>query len=81
MAMKTMTCAQLGGACDVIFTAETFDEIGELSKANGAEMMQKGDPAHLQAMQAMMDLMQDPEAMGKWFEDKRAEFDALPDDV
>ncbi|SGZ03445.1 hypothetical protein [Moritella viscosa] len=31
--MKTMTCNQLGGACDEKFQAESFDEIAELSKA------------------------------------------------
>ena len=25
--MKTMTCKQLGGACDLEFQAETFEEI------------------------------------------------------
>ncbi len=30
--MKTMTCRQLGGACDKKFHAETFDEMAELSK-------------------------------------------------
>ena len=41
--MKTMTCNQLGGACD---------------------------KAHMGAMNKMM----------KWFEEKRAEFDALTED-
>ena len=48
--MKTMTCMQLGGACDKEFSAGTFGEIAELSKAHGSEMFQSGDEAHLQAM-------------------------------
>ena len=28
--MKTMTCNQLGGACNQTFSAETFDEIADL---------------------------------------------------
>ncbi len=75
--MKTMTCHQLGGACDLEFKAETFDEMAELSRAHGTEMHQKQDAAHLQAMQKMMELMQKPGEMEKWFESKRAEFDAL----
>jgi len=33
-----MTCKQLGGACDVEFKADIFDEIAELSKKHGMEM-------------------------------------------
>jgi hypothetical protein len=32
--MKTMTCKQLGGACDQAFHAETFEEMAEKSKKN-----------------------------------------------
>ena len=46
--MKTMTCKQLGGACDVAFSATTFKEIAELSKQHGMEMFQKQDVAHMQ---------------------------------
>ena len=51
--MKTMTCRQLGGACDKQFQAETFEELAELSKKHGAEMYQKGDEMHLKAMDEM----------------------------
>jgi predicted small metal-binding protein len=58
--MKTMTCNQLGGACDLKFHAETFDEIAKLSKAHGTEMFQKDDEDHLKAMNDMMELMKTP---------------------
>ena len=76
--MKKMTCRQLGGACDVEFHADSFDEVAELSKRHGMEMFQKGDPAHLQAMEEMKSLMADPNAMQQWFVGKRKEFEALP---
>ena len=41
--MKTMTCKQLGGACDKEFNANTFDEIAEMSKMHGKEMFKIGD--------------------------------------
>ena len=44
------------------------------------EMFQKGDQAHLTAMNEMRGLMKDPKAMEEWFENKRKEFDSLPDD-
>ena len=75
--MKTMTCNQLGGACDKEFHADTFDEIAEMSKKHGMEMFQAGDGSHLKAMKDMKELMQSPDAMKEWFDGKRKEFDAL----
>lgn len=77
--MKTMTCKQLGGACDVEFQGETFQEIAEQSKQHGTEMFKQKDEAHLKAMQEMSEMMNDPEAMQKWMEKKRKEFEALPE--
>lgn len=78
--MKSMTCKQLGGACDIVFQAETFDEMAEKSKQHGMEMFQQQDQAHLQAMQKMQALMQSPNAMQEWMAARKAEFDALPED-
>jgi len=75
--MKTMTCKQLGGACDKEFTADTFDEIAEMSKAHGMAMFQASDEEHLKTMAEMQELMKDPNVMGEWFENKRKEFDAI----
>ena len=76
--MKTMTCKQLGGACDKEFQANTFEEIAEMSKNHGMEMFQKGDSAHLEAINKMQKLMENPEAMHKWFAEKKKEFELLP---
>ena len=73
-----MTCKELGGACELEFRAETFEEIAEMSKKHGMEMFQQKDQAHLQAMEEMQQLMQSPEAMQKWMETKRKEFEAKP---
>lgn len=76
--MKTMTCKQLGGACNLEFHAETFDEMAELSKNHGTEMMKKEDAAHLAAMNDMIKLMKNPNAANEWFEQKKREFASLP---
>ena len=76
--MKTMNCKQLGGACDLEFQAETFEEMADLSKRHGMEMFEKKDSAHLVAMQKMQELMQNQEEMKKWFEAKKKEFESLP---
>jgi len=77
--MKTMTCRQLGGACDMEFHANSFEEIAEMSKSHGMEMFQKSDEAHLQEMGKMKELMQSPDGMNQWMENKRKDFDALPE--
>ena len=73
-----MTCKQLGGACDKKFSARTFEEIAEMSKNHGMEMREDKD--HQKAMQLMMELMKDPEAMKEWMVNKQKEFEALPDE-
>jgi len=77
--MKTMTCKQLGGACDKEFHANNFEEITKMSKKHGMEMFQLKDKDHLKAMDDMQQLMKTPEAMKEWFENKRREFNELSD--
>jgi len=77
--MKTMTCKQLGGACNEVFQADSFEEIAEMSKKHGMKMFQTQDEAHLEAMSKMQELMKVPGEMEKWFESKRKEFEALSD--
>lgn len=78
--MKKMTCRQLGGACDLEFKANSFEEISELSKSHGMEMFEKKDKAHLEAMNKMRELMvsADSNAMKNWMKRKKEEFNALP---
>ena len=73
-----MTCKQLGGACELEFTADTFKEMAEQSKKHGMEMYQQKDQAHMKAMGEMKHLMQSPEDMKNWFTNKKNEFEALP---
>tara|TARA_B110000285_G_scaffold68396_1_gene78591 strand:+ start:1067 stop:1306 length:240 start_codon:yes stop_codon:yes gene_type:complete len=77
--MKIMTCKQLGGACDEAFQANTFEELTELSKQHGMEMFQQQDAAHLESMAKIMQLMQSPQAMNAWMDERKLEFEALPE--
>lgn len=77
--MKKMTCRELGGACDHVFTAETFEELAEQSKVHGMEMFQNGDQAHAAAIAQVMALMNEPEKMAQWIAEKKALFDSLPE--
>ena len=78
--MKTMTCKQLGGACSNEFTANTFEELAEMSKKHGMEMYQKNDKPHLKAMSEMQELVKSPDAMENWFNNKKKEFESLVED-
>jgi len=77
--MKTMTCKQLGGACNQTFTANSFDEIAMMVSKHAREMVQNGDVAHVEAMTEMRKNMSTPDAMNAWMSDKRKVFDASPD--
>ena len=78
--MKTMTCKQHSGACDMRFSANTFDEIAQLSQAHGKEMFQINDNSHIIAMNEMNKLMQNNDAMSQWFDAKKLEFEILEED-
>ena len=78
--MKTMTCEQLAGACDLEFHAETFDEMGQMSRTHAMEMAAKGDRGHIEKMEEMKELMQKPGAAEEWFGKVQKEFEALPED-
>jgi hypothetical protein len=74
--MKSMTCNQLGGVCDKVFTAATFEEMAALSQQHGKEMFGAQDAAHMAAMNEMMAIMQNGK-MDEWMNARKAEFDAL----
>jgi len=78
--MKTMTCKQLGGACEQTFRANSFDEIAMMVSKHAREMVQQGDAAHIEAMNDMRSKMTSTEAANAWMDDKRKAFNSLPDD-
>ena len=78
--MKSMTCRQLGGACDKIFQGNTFEEVAMLSKQHGMEMFQAQDGPHLKIINEMQALMEIEGEMEKWLESKRQAFEDLPTD-
>ena len=70
-----MTCLELGGACSEAFSADSFEEISQLSQQHGQKMAQLNDGPHLEAMQEMMNLMNQG-GFDAWFADKRAIFES-----
>ena len=51
-----------------------------MSKQHAMEMLQQKDAAHLKTMSDMQALMNRPDAMKEWFDGKKKEFEALPED-
>ena len=76
--LKSMTCNQLGGACDIVFTGNSFDDLAQQSQNHGKDMFGANDAAHMEAMGKMMELMKTEGAMEAWMSERKAEFDALP---
>lgn len=79
--MKTMTCKQLGGACDQTFSAHNFDDIAMMVSKHAREMVQQGDAAHIEAMNDMRSKMTSPDAVNAWMDEKRKAFNSLPNDA
>ena len=74
--MKSMTCMQLGGACEEIFSGETFDDLAAQSQQHGKEMFGANDGPHMEAMSKMMEIMKAGD-MDSWMAARRADFEAL----
>jgi hypothetical protein len=74
--MKTMSCNQLGGACEQVFEGETFEDLAAQSQQHGKEMFIANDAAHVEAMEKMMEIMKSG-GSDTWMDERRAEFDAL----
>ena len=74
--MKSMTCNQLGGACELTFSGETFEELAAQSQQHGKEMYGANDSPHMEAMSKMMEIMKSCD-MDSWMAARRAEFDAI----
>jgi predicted small metal-binding protein len=78
--MKTMTCTQLGGACDLRLRGETADEVIKAQDQHLREAVAAGDSTHEQALNEMKGRWKHPiKGMG-WYKDTKREFAALPDD-
>ena len=80
ISMKTMTCKELGGACDKAFHATSFEDLAQQSKAHAMEMLMSQDLPHITAMSEMKHLMDDPSAMQTFMDEKRKLYDALDED-
>jgi predicted small metal-binding protein len=78
--MKTMTCKQLGGACDLQLRGSTADEVIKAQDGHLKDAVAAGDATHQKALDEMKGRWKHPiKGMG-WYKETKREFAALPDD-
>ena len=75
--MKRMTCRDLGGPCDAVFTGDSFEELGKKSHEHVMERMQRGDEAHLLAANKMRKAT--PEEQKSMMAQFKQKFEQAPD--
>jgi hypothetical protein len=77
--MKTMTCQQLGGACDRSLDGDTGDDIIKAQDRHLREMVAAGDTTHASALQDMKSRWKNPIAGMGWYRKVKREFKTLPE--
>ena len=78
--MKTMTCRQLGGPCDLEHRGESADDVINAQDQHLKDQVAAGDTAHEPANKDMRGRWKHPiKGMG-WYKDTKKAFAALPDD-
>ena len=76
--MKTLTCRQLGGPCDLTLSGETADDIIKAQDRHLGEAVRGGDAAHGPAHEEMKGRWRHPvRAMG-WYRETKKAFADLP---
>ena len=78
--MKTMSCEQLGGPCDLALKGGTADEVIKAQDRHLKDMVAGGDAAHAGALASMKGRWKNPIAGMGWYRQVKRDFAALPTD-
>ena len=78
--MKTMTCKQLGGPCDLPLRGETADEVIKAQDKHLNEIVSTGDEAHKSALKEMKGRWKHPLSGMAWYRKTKRDFAALLED-
>lgn len=76
--MKTMTCRQLGGPCDLGHRGETADEVIKANDRHLREAERAGDASHRPAREAMKGRWRHPKKSLGWYREVKKTFADLP---
>ena len=77
--MKTMTCRQFGGPCDLAHQGETADEVIKAQDKHLRSAEKAGDATHQEARDAMKGRWRRPKQSLGWYRDVKSTFAALPE--
>jgi hypothetical protein len=77
--MKTMTCKQLGGPCDLPLQGETANDVIKAQDRHLREMVRGGDETHQSALKEMKGRWKNPVAGMGWYRKAKRDFAALPE--
>jgi hypothetical protein len=77
--MKTMTCEQLGGPCDLPLHGETANEVIKAQDKHLKDMVASGDDTHKSALKDMQGRWKNPVAGMGWYRKAKRDFAALPE--
>ena len=77
--MKSMTCKQLGGACDLALHGNTADEIIKAQDQHLKEVVAGGDDTHASALKDMQGRWKHPISGMRWYRNAKRTFAALPE--
>ena len=79
--VKTMTCSQLGGACDLPLVGEDANEIIKAQDGHLKEAVAGGSTDHEPALRDMKGRWRRPVSGMKWYRKVQNDFAALPSDA
>jgi hypothetical protein len=77
--MKTMTCRDLGGPCELSHHGATADEIIKAQDAHLKDAVAQGDDAHEGALKEMKGRWRHPISGMGWYKKVKSDFAALPE--
>ena len=77
--MKSMTCKQLGGPCDLPLQGETANDVIKAQDRHLKEMVAGGDATHQSALKEMKGRWKNPLAGMGWYRQAKRDFAALPE--
>ena len=78
--MKTMTCKELGGPCDVAHQGATADEVIKAQDRHLKDMVTGGDEGHQPALKEMKGRGKHPISGMGWYKQAKRHFADLPED-
>ncbi|GAB39966.1 MULTISPECIES: hypothetical protein [Gordonia] len=78
--MKTMTCTQLGGPCELAHHGATADEIIKAQDQHLKDAEKAGDTTHQDARDAMKGRWRHPRQSIGWYKGVKQTFAGLPED-